>query len=38
MKKELKYTFMDGIFPALNCKLRWVTFIFYEKKTMLNYI
>ena len=37
MKKELQYTFMDGIFTVLNCRLRWVTFPFCEK-TMLNYI
>ena len=37
MKKELKYTFMDGIFPVLNCRLRWVTFLFCEKTT-LSYI
>ena len=37
MKKELKYTFMDGIFPVLHCRLRWVTFPFCEKTT-LSYI
>ena len=37
MKIELKYTFMDGIFPVLNCRLRWITFQFCEKNKP-NYI
>ena len=32
-----KHNFMDGIFPELNCRLKWVTFPFCEKTT-LSYI